>query len=152
MSQLPVTSEALPGCPLCTQTGGILVQRVARWRVVRVPDEHFPAYYRVIWNTHAPEFTDLAAPERAECMDIVARVERVLRDQLRPTKVNLASLGNMVPHLHWHVIARFEWDSRFPDPVWAPARRAVEPAAASRLAVLLDRLDLAVEAAVNPPL
>ena len=84
----------------------------------------FPAYYRVIWNAHVAEFTDLAPDERAECMEVVACVERVLREQLQPTKINLASLGNMVPHLHWHVIARFDWDSRFPGPIWAPARRA----------------------------
>ena len=70
------------------------------------------------------EFTDLAPDERAECMDVVARVERVLREQLQPTKINLASLGNMVPHLHWHVIARFDWDSHFPQPVWAPRSAA----------------------------
>ena len=38
-------------------------------------------------------------------------------------KINLAALGNMVPHLHWHVIARFDWDTRFPSPVWAAAQR-----------------------------
>lgn len=135
-------------CPLCTEPGGILVQRSARWRVVRVPDEDFPAYYRVIWNAHVAEFTDLTPEERVECMEIVTCVERVLRGQLKPTKINLASLGNVVPHLHWHVIARFDWDSRFPDAVWAPARRQVEPAAVARLAVPLERLDVAVREAV----
>ena len=47
-------------------------------------------------------------------MGAVSSVERVLRDALAPTKINLASLGNVVPHLHWHVIARFDWDSHFP--------------------------------------
>ena len=40
-----------------------------------------------------------------------------------PAKINLASLGNVVPHLHWHVIARYEWDSHFPAPVWAHPQR-----------------------------
>jgi diadenosine tetraphosphate (Ap4A) HIT family hydrolase len=48
----------------------------------------------------------------------------MLRRLLQPTKVNLASLGNQVPHLHWHVIPRFADDAHFPDPVWAPRRRA----------------------------
>ncbi len=95
------------------------------------------------------EFSDLSPDERTECMEVVVRVERVLREQLQPTKVNLASLGNMVPHLHWHVIARFDWDSRFPQPVWAAAARTVEPPAATGLAVPLERLDLAVRAALN---
>ena len=124
------------------------MHRAARWRVVRVEDAAFPAFYRVIWNNHVAEFTNLAPAERAECMDVVARVERVLRDQLRPTKINLASLGNMVPHLHWHVIARFEWDSHFPGAVWASAQRQVEPAAVARLAVPLERLDRAVREAM----
>ena len=138
-----------PACPLCADAGGVPVHRAARWRVVRVVDADFPAFYRVIWNAHAAEFTDLSPADRAECMDVVARVERVLRDELAPTKINLASLGNMVPHLHWHVVARFDWDSRFPDPIWAPARRAVaDPAPAGRLAMPLDRLDRAVAAAL----
>ena len=148
-SAAQVLRSGLNDCELCR---GAACERVAgspRWRVVRVDDASFPAYYRVIWNAHAAEFTDLAPAERAECMEVVAVVERVLRAQLQPTKVNLASLGNMVPHLHWHVIARFEWDSHFPGPVWAQARRAVEPAAVTRLAVPLEQVDLAVRAALN---
>ena len=139
----------MSGCELCDGDGGRLVLRTARWRVVRVPDADFPAFYRVIWNAHAREFTDLAPLERAECMDAVARIERVLRDELAPTKINLASLGNVTPHLHWHVIARFNWDSRFPGPIWAPAQRELgDPPAQARLARPLDELDLAVAAAL----
>ena len=136
-------------CELCRDAGGVVVARSARWRVVRVVDDAFPAFYRVIWNAHAAEFTDLAPAERADCMDAVARVERALRDALAPTKVNLASLGNMVPHLHWHVIARFDWDSHFPGPVWAASQRVVaDPPPAARLTVGLAQLDQAVAHAV----
>jgi diadenosine tetraphosphate (Ap4A) HIT family hydrolase len=139
---------SLDDCELCRGAGGEPIVTSRRWRVVRVDDADFPAYYRVIWNSHVGEFSDLAPAERAQCMDVVACVERVLREQLMPTKVNLASLGNMVAHLHWHVIARFDWDSRFPQPVWSAARRAVEPSAAARLAVPLARLDAALRAAL----
>ena len=61
-------------------------------------------------------------------MDAVVVVEHVLRERLAPAKINLAALGNMVPHLHWHVIARFEWDTRFPAPVWAGAARGADAA------------------------
>jgi diadenosine tetraphosphate (Ap4A) HIT family hydrolase len=64
-------------------------------------------------------------------------VEQALREQLQPTKVNVASLGNMVPHVHWHVIARFDWDSHFPSPVWAAAQR--ESPAGPYEAVVLQR-------------
>ncbi len=116
---------------------------------MRVVDEAFPAFYRVIWNAHVAELSELAAVERGRCIDAVVAVERVLREQLRPTKINLASLGNMVPHLHWHVIARFDWDSHFPQPIWGTAqtrRDAAGGAAACRCT--LDQLDAAVRAAV----
>jgi diadenosine tetraphosphate (Ap4A) HIT family hydrolase len=79
---------------------------------------------------------------------VVGAVERVLREALAPTKINLASLGNVVPHLHWHVIARFEWDSRFPAPVWAAPVREVAPAPVTRLRTGLPELDALVERAV----
>jgi diadenosine tetraphosphate (Ap4A) HIT family hydrolase len=59
-------------------------------------------------------------------MTVVALVEKALREHLQPTKINLAALGNVVPHLHWHVIARFDWDTHFPAPVWAQASRAAD--------------------------
>lgn len=119
------------GCPLCEQAGGALVAEAPRWRLIRADEPGFPAFYRVVWRAHVAEFSELGVAERSECMAAVATVEQVLREQLQPTKVNLAALGNLVPHLHWHVIARFDWDSHFPAPVWAAAQRAA-PAEALR--------------------
>lgn len=126
-----------------------MIWRDAGWRAVRVADIDFPAFYRVIANRHVAEFTDLAAPQRERCMGLVSSVERVLRERLRPTKINLAALGNQVPHLHWHVIARFEWDSHFPQPVWGVRQREVAPPAVSRLACGLAELDAAVAQALG---
>ena len=111
-------------CVLCDTDGGELVWRGDKLRVIRADEAGFPAFYRVIWNAHVAEFSDLPASDRQHCMEAVALVEKALREQLQPTKINLAALGNMVPHLHWHVIARFDWDSHFPAPVWAPPQRA----------------------------
>ncbi len=110
-------------CPLCAGDGGALVWRGTHLRVIRADEPGFPAFYRVVWNAHVAEFSDLDAAQRQHCMDAVTLVEQALREHLAPTKVNLAALGNMVPHLHWHVIARFAWDSHFPAPVWAVAQR-----------------------------
>jgi diadenosine tetraphosphate (Ap4A) HIT family hydrolase len=74
-------------------------------------------------------------------MDAVVQVEETLRVHLRPAKINLAALGNAVPHLHWHVVARFEWDSHFPAAVWAAAQREAPP---DRLAAI-ERLRPALE-------
>ena len=127
-------APALPDCPLCQQEGGTLVWRGEKLRVIRADEASFPAFYRVVWNAHVAEFSDLDAAERAHCMDVVVQVEQALRQHLQPTKINLATLGNMVAHLHWHVIARFDWDSHFPAPVWAAAQRqrVLEPEAALR--------------------
>jgi diadenosine tetraphosphate (Ap4A) HIT family hydrolase len=57
-------------------------------------------------------------------MNVVLAAELALREVMRPDKINLASLGNVVPHLHWHVIPRWRGDSRFPAPIWSAANRA----------------------------
>lgn len=114
---------AAHSCSLCDSDGGVLVYRADHLRVVRAEEPGFPAFYRVIWNSHVAEMSDLDEHGRRMLMDAVTAVEQALRVQLRPTKINLASLGNMVPHVHWHVIARFDWDSHFPSPVWANALR-----------------------------
>ena len=135
-------------CPLCTTDGGLVVARTSQFRIVRVVDgdeaRRFPAFYRLIWNAHVAEFSDLPDTDRHACMDAVTEIERTLRSLLAPTKVNLASLGNVVPHLHWHVIARFDWDSHFPAPVWAAAQRELDTEAAARLPLPLQRVDEAI--------
>lgn len=131
-------------CALCSteHAESLPVWADAQLRVVRVLDApDFPAFYRVIWNEHVAELSDLSAPQRAHCMDAVVAVEKVLRQALRPSKINLAALGNMVPHLHWHVIARFEWDSHFPQPIWGSRQREPQPAALARLPLPLTELD-----------
>ena len=127
-------------CPLCTSDGGQLVWRGTHLRVIRADEPGFPAFYRVVWNAHVAEFSDLTQAERQHCMDAVTVVEQALREHLAPTKVNLAALGNMVPHLHWHVIARFGWDSHFPAPVWASSIRQRSPERESALEVFRPQL------------
>lgn len=136
------------GCALCDAAGGRLVWAGAKLRVIHAEEAGFPGFYRVVWSDHAPEFSDLALADRAWCMDAVAVVEQCLRTHLRPTKINLAALGNMVPHLHWHVIARFEWDSRFPAPVWAPAQREVDAGLLAGVASCLSAAESAMMAAL----
>jgi len=139
----------VPSCPLCAEPGGLLVYSGPRWRVIRAEESAFPAFYRLVWREHVAEFSQLSAAERHECIDAVAAIECVLREQLAPTKINLATLGNVVPHLHWHVIARFDWDSHFPNPVWGESRRALPQPAVQRLLVSLSELDAAVARALS---
>ena len=133
-------------CPLCAEDGGALVWRGEHLRVIRAQEAGFPAFYRVVWNAHVAEFSDLSAAERVHCMEAVALVEQGLREHLAPTKVNIAALGNMVPHLHWHVIARFGCDSHFPSPVWAVAQRPSPAAQEDAVRALLPALEAALQA------
>jgi diadenosine tetraphosphate (Ap4A) HIT family hydrolase len=142
-------AEPHAGCDLCANPGGVLLWSEGDWRVVRVEDASHPAFYRVICNRHVREFSDLSATQRTRCMDLVCVIEQVLIARLNPTKINLAAFGNMVPHLHWHVVARFDWDSHFPNPVWGARTRELGLPASDRLAVTLDVLDAAVTQALE---
>jgi len=120
-------SEKPMTCPICQAQNEDILLQTANLRVIAVHDEAgAPAFCRVIWWRHVAEMTDLSAAERAEIMETVYKVEAAMRRVFRPAKINLASLGNVVPHLHWHVIARFENDANFPAPIWAPAVRRHE--------------------------
>ena len=110
-------------CELCSSIGGELIASNDLLRVVRVLDENYPAFCRVILNRHVTEMTDLLSDERYQLMDAVFVVERTMLDALNPRKINLASFGNMVSHLHWHVIPRFEDDPHFPNAVWGEQLR-----------------------------
>jgi len=113
-------------CELCESSGGEVVWQDALCRVVAVggPEgEAFPGFCRVVWRRHVAEMTDLPASERRHLMNVVFAVEAALRALSGADKINLASLGNAVPHLHWHVIPRRRDDSHFPAAVWADARR-----------------------------
>src|ERR1700751_2548127 len=120
------------GCVFCREDGGDVL-----WQddslCVPLADEHdYPGFCRVIWNAHVAEFSDLAAGERDRVMRVVYAVERAMRSVMQPVKVNLASLGNQVPHVHLHVIPRFSNDAHFPLPIWAPRQRTVSEALLSQ--------------------
>ena len=117
----------MENCELCLNDGGLVLWREPLCRVVRVRAPEFsdyPGFLRVVLARHASEMSDLAAAERERIMQVVYACERTLRALFSPHKINLASLGNAVPHLHWHVIARFRDDRHFPDSVWSTPRRA----------------------------
>ena len=120
--------EREAACVFCESAGGRVVFEDARLRVV-VADEPFAGLCRVIWNAHVCEMTDLAPDDRMYLMRIVFAVEDALRALLAPRKMNLANFGNLVPHIHWHVIPRFADDSHFPQPVWGPRQRDGSPRA-----------------------
>lgn len=114
-------------CELCSDPGGELIWQDGFCRVVRLDDADYPGFCRVILNRHIKEMSDLEPHEQERLMTVVFMVERAIRDIMRPDKINLASLGNKTPHLHWHVIPRFAHDRNFPDPIWSASRRETLP-------------------------
>lgn len=128
-------------CELCASPGGEVLWDDGFARVVFAGDPDHPGFCRVILNAHAKEMTDLPEADRARLMGIVYAVEGLLRELLAPEKINLASLGNVVPHLHWHVIPRFSDDPHFPNPVWATrVRQGARPLPAGFNRSLRQRL------------
>jgi diadenosine tetraphosphate (Ap4A) HIT family hydrolase len=136
-------------CELCSPVAGA-IWRNEKFSVILVDDANYPGFCRVIWNEHVKEMTDLPPADRSALMQAVCKVEDAIRDVMSPHKVNLASLGNVVPHLHWHVIPRYEDDAHFPAPVWANAQREtagdVLAARAARLPALRDAVIARMEA------
>lgn len=115
------------GCEFCSSPGGAVLWQNDSCRVVRVDEPDYPGFVRVILNRHAREMCDLQEAERAALMSVVFAVEAAVRETMQPDKVNLASLGNMTPHVHWHVVPRFRDDRHFPNPIWSAPQRGRGP-------------------------
>ncbi|MFT0533859.1 HIT family protein [Castellaniella hirudinis] len=128
-----------PACPLCPAHAAGALWEDTRLRVIAVDEPLFPGYIRVIWREHAAEMTDLPAPDRDHLMATVYRIEALQRSILQPDKINLASLGNQVPHLHWHLIPRWRDDPCFPNAIWAALASEKQAAWARRLPELQAR-------------
>lgn len=131
-------------CEFCREPGGRVLWEDALCRVVAVAEPAYPGFTRVILQRHVREMTDLPRAERERLMRVVLAVEEAVREAMLPDKMNLASLGNVTPHLHWHVIPRFADDRHFPSPVWAeprrtPPHRPERAARAEQLAASLGR-------------
>jgi len=137
-------------CELCLTDGGTVLWRDARLRIIAVADPDIPAFLRVVWNAHVREMSDLPGPDATHLLEVVLATERALRAALQPDKINVASLGNVVPHLHWHVIPRFAADAHFPQPVWGLRQRDPAPALLARQRDALPQLQAALAAALAP--
>ncbi len=121
-------AEHSGNCEFCISSGGDLLWENALCRVVNIADPDYTGFCRVILNRHEREMTDLTEDEQCEMMRVVLAVETLLRRLLDPHKINLASLGNLTPHVHWHVIPRWRTDRCFPNPIWGQPQRTPDVA------------------------
>jgi diadenosine tetraphosphate (Ap4A) HIT family hydrolase len=131
-----------------TEHSRVLLAESAHWLLVRVTEadwDRYPAYYRLIAKQHVQELSELSVTQRQQMMAWMARIDALLVESFRPAKINWASFGNVVPHLHWHAIVRDRDDAHFPAPIWAaPARDGA--AAAARWNERLPAADQALQA------
>jgi len=114
---------------------------VARWALSELRlmnDSRYPWLVLVPRRAGLRDFHDLATEDLPVMTGEMVRASRLLQEAARPDKLNVAALGNQVPQLHVHVIARFTDDAAWPNPVWGSG--AAEPytpeALAERLALL----------------
>lgn len=83
-------------------------------------------WLKVFTSVKRKEFSDCTPDEKAEIWKALDIIERLMLDYYLPDKINIASFGNMLPHVHWHIMARFKEDSYFPEPMWGPKQRDSE--------------------------
>lgn len=105
-------------------------------------DANYPWLVLVPRIPAARELLDLDRDLRRQLTDEIDQASRLLRDCFQPDKLNVAALGNLVPQLHVHVIARFQADPAWPAPVWGRvAARPYSPEAlVERIGLLRARL------------
>jgi diadenosine tetraphosphate (Ap4A) HIT family hydrolase len=133
------------GCELCELAASSKVVANDKFSVILANEANYPGFARVIWNAHVREVSDLADEDRLLLNEAVFKLEQAVREVMQPLKVNVASLGNVVPHLHWHVIPRYADDAHFPAPVWAQAVRVTAPEVLEQRRALMPELKRAIE-------
>ena len=133
------------GCELCELAASSKVVANDKFSVILANEANYPGFARVIWNEHVREVSDLTDADRLLLNEAVYQLEQAVREVMQPLKVNVASLGNVVPHLHWHVIPRYADDAHFPAPVWAQAVRVTAPEVLEQRRALMPELKRAIE-------
>jgi diadenosine tetraphosphate (Ap4A) HIT family hydrolase len=101
------------------------IAMLERCHVMLNRDQFFPGYCFVFTRSHVTELFHLDSAARTAVMEEVSAVAAALNRAFNPTKINYELLGNMVPHMHWHVIPRFTTDPLWPRPIWSGSHEPV---------------------------
>jgi diadenosine tetraphosphate (Ap4A) HIT family hydrolase len=110
-------------CALCSSHKYPIIWANDLLRIVLINDQNYRGYCRVDLINHIKEMSDLDEAIRNEFMGVIFQMEKIVKEYLQPDKINLASLGNITPHLHWHIIPRYLSDNHFPDSIWSEKKR-----------------------------
>lgn len=109
-------------CPMCTKWLDEPDMRIAGLEhtcVLLNRDQFFAGYTFVFTREHVTELFHLEQPVRSRVMEEVNAVASALFSAFHPAKINYELLGNMVPHMHWHLVPRFTADPLWPRPIWS---------------------------------
>jgi diadenosine tetraphosphate (Ap4A) HIT family hydrolase len=135
-------------CPMCSKwqdEPDLRIAELEQCQVMLNRDQFFPGYCFVFTKSHVTELFHLEQKARAAVMTEVSSVAAALYSIFSPTKINYELLGNMVPHMHWHVVPRFTTDPLWPRPIWSEPHAPVELAAAEyaqRIALVKSSLEV----------
>jgi diadenosine tetraphosphate (Ap4A) HIT family hydrolase len=80
-------------------------------------------WLKIFTQVNYKEFSEVPTEIKREIFDALDIIEKEMLLFFKPTKINIASFGNYLPHVHWHIMARFEEDSYFPEPIWGAKQR-----------------------------
>jgi diadenosine tetraphosphate (Ap4A) HIT family hydrolase len=108
-------------CPLCNPKNENIIYKNDFIRIILV--DEIPGYIRIIIQKHIKEFSELSDKEAKKLALIIKNLEKGILKALKPDKINIASLGNMVPHLHIHMIPRYIDDPWWPDATFCAKKR-----------------------------
>ena len=86
--------------------------------VLLMPDAHYPWLILVPQREHIGDIDELSEADQQQLMQESSFVSRTMKTLFQPDKINIAALGNIVPQLHIHHVARFHSDAAWPAPVW----------------------------------
>jgi len=89
---------------------------------VEIEESEIP-WLKVFTQEAYKEFSETPLDVKVEIFRVLDIIEKEMLNFYKPTKINIASFGNYVPHVHWHIMARFEEDSYFPEPMWGEKQR-----------------------------
>mgnify|MGYP001214095893 CR=1 FL=1 len=107
-------------CIYCEQDGGEVYYKDELLRVIISSRKNELDIYRLVWNHHVEETHKLSKKNRDHLFKMLIQVETTVASKYKPDKINIASLGNIVPHLHWHIIPRWSTDPWWPTSIWSP--------------------------------
>jgi diadenosine tetraphosphate (Ap4A) HIT family hydrolase len=80
-------------------------------------------WLKVSTQTPYKEMSEVPIQTQLEIYTLLDIIEKEMIAYYNPSKINIASFGNYMPHVHWHIMARFAEDSYFPEPMWGKRQR-----------------------------